>query len=43
VKGEPLTFRTTGQEKNFTLIPYYRLFGERYAIYWNVYRKGSPE
>jgi len=43
VKGEPLTFRTTGQKKNFTLIPYYRLFGERYVVYWNVYKKGSPE
>ncbi len=43
VKGELLTFRTTGQEKNFTLIPYYRLFGERYVVYWNVYKKGSPE
>ena len=43
VKGKWLTFRTTGQEKDFTLVPYYRLFGERYVVYWRVYKKGSPE
>ena len=43
VKGKPLTFRTTGQEKDFTLVPYHRLFDERYAVYWRVYKKGSPE
>lgn len=43
IKNEPLTFRTVGQEQDVTLIPYHKLFGERYAIYWRVYRKGSPE
>lgn len=43
VKGKPLTFRTTGQDRNFTLVPYHRLFGERYVVYWRVYKKDSPE
>lgn len=43
VDGEVLTFTTTGQDKDFTLVPYHRLFGERYAVYWNVYLEGSPE
>jgi DUF1680 family protein len=33
---EPLTFQTVGQEKPITLIPLYKLFGERYAVYWKV-------
>jgi DUF1680 family protein len=43
VAGRPLTFRTVGQEQDVTLIPYHRLFGERYAVYWRVYRRDSPE
>ncbi len=43
IEDEPLTFRTVGQERNVTLIPYHKLFGERYAVYWRAYRKGSPE
>ena len=43
VEGQPLTFRTVGQAQDVTLIPYHKLFGERYAAYWRVYRKGSPE
>jgi uncharacterized protein len=43
VPGQPLTFATTGQERNITLVPYHRLFGERYAIYWNVFAKNSPK
>jgi hypothetical protein len=43
VEGQPLTFCTTGQAQDVTLIPYHRLFGERYAVYWRVYRIGSPE
>ena len=43
VEGQPLTFRTTGQAPDVTLIPYHRLFGERYAVYWRVYRRGSAE
>ncbi len=43
VEGQPLTFRTVGQAQDVTLVPYHRLFGERYAVYWRAYRKGSPE
>lgn len=43
VPGRPLCFRTTGQEQDVTLVPYCRLFGQRYAVYWQVYRKDSPE
>jgi DUF1680 family protein len=34
--GEPLTFRTegAGRPKDVTLVPFYKLFGQRYAIYW---------
>jgi DUF1680 family protein len=32
----PLTFRTSGQKQDVTLIPLNRLFGERYAVYWRV-------
>jgi hypothetical protein len=34
--GEPLTFRTTGQSQDVTMIPLNRLFGERYGVYWRV-------
>jgi len=39
VKGKPLTFQTvgTGKPKDVTLIPFYRAFGQRYAVYWNIY------
>ena len=39
VKGKPLTFRTAdvGKPNDVTLIPFYRLFGQRYAVYWNIY------
>lgn len=36
VSGEPLTFQTTGQPQNITLVPLYKLFGERYAVYWKT-------
>jgi hypothetical protein len=36
VAGEPLTFQTVGQEKQISLIPLYKLFGERYAVYWKT-------
>jgi hypothetical protein len=41
VAGEALTFRTRGAGKpdDVTLVPFYRLFGERYAIYWQL---GQP-
>lgn len=41
VSGEPLSFRTTGQNPDLTFVPYHKLFGQRYAVYWNVYRRGS--
>ncbi len=41
VDGQPLTFRTSGQERDLTFVPYHKLFGERYAVYWHVYRRGS--
>ena len=38
VEGEPLIFRTVGAGKpeDVTLVPYYKLFGQRYAIYWDI-------
>jgi uncharacterized protein len=40
--NQPLTFTTggVGQPGDVTLIPFYELFGERYAMYWNIY---SPD
>jgi uncharacterized protein len=39
VNGKPLTFRTAGVGKpaDVILVPFYKLFGQRYAVYWNVY------
>jgi hypothetical protein len=34
--GKPLTFETTGQKRNVTLIPLNRLFDRRYSVYWQV-------
>jgi DUF1680 family protein len=31
-----MTFRTTGQNKDVTLVPLYTLFDRRYAVYWHV-------
>jgi DUF1680 family protein len=36
VKDEPLTFRAIGQSQPISLVPYYKLWGERYATYWQV-------
>lgn len=38
VEGEPLTFRTSGvgRPDDVTLVPYHRLFGRHYAIYWRL-------
>jgi len=41
VKGKPLTFQTVGQSERITLVPYHRLFEQRYVIYWRVYKEGS--
>ncbi|MBN2138826.1 MAG: family 43 glycosylhydrolase [Sedimentisphaerales bacterium] len=43
VPGKRLTFTTIAGEKRITLVPYHKLFDQRYAIYWRVLRKGSPE
>jgi DUF1680 family protein len=34
--GTPLTFRTTGQQRDVTLAPLDSIFGKRYSIYWQV-------
>lgn len=36
VRDQPLTFRTSGQARDVTLIPLNRLFEERYAVYWKM-------
>jgi len=38
VPGKPLEFQTTGQATPMTLVPLYRLFDERYVVYWQVAR-----
>ncbi len=35
----PLEFRTRGQAQDVTLVPFYTLFDERYAVYWKVTRQ----
>jgi hypothetical protein len=39
VPGEPMTFTTVGvgQPKDVTLIPFHKLFDERYSVYWKKY------
>jgi len=34
--GAPLTFRTTGQQKDVTLAPLNSIWGKRYSVYWQV-------
>jgi uncharacterized protein len=36
VAGQPLTFRTSGQAQDVTLVPLHRIFDEYYAIYFKV-------
>ncbi len=38
VEGESLAFEThgVGRPSDVKLVPFYKLFGERYAIYWNL-------
>jgi hypothetical protein len=43
IENQPLTFRATSQDQGITLVPYHKLFGERYAVYWRVYRRDSEE
>ncbi len=41
VPGHPLAYKTVNQEKNITLVPYHQLVNQKYAVYWQVYKKGS--
>jgi hypothetical protein len=34
--GKPLTFHTTGQAKDVTLVPINSIFDRRYVVYWQV-------
>ena len=34
----PAEFQTTGQARDVTLVPFNRLFDERYGVYWKVTR-----
>jgi len=38
VEGRPLTFRTTGagRPNDVTLVPYHRLWNQKYAVYWRL-------
>jgi uncharacterized protein len=44
-KDKPLTFRTVnaGQPEDVTLSPFYRLFDQRYNIYWRFRRAADAE
>jgi uncharacterized protein len=45
VAGKSLTFQTAGVGKpnDVTLIPFYKLFDERYSIYWTIFLPGQEE
>jgi uncharacterized protein len=45
VAGKPLTFQTSGAglPRDVTLIPFYKLFGERYSVYWTILLPGQEE
>ena len=36
VASQPLSFRARGASGPISLIPLYKLFGERYAVYWKI-------
>lgn len=36
VGGRPLEFLTVGQDQSVTLVPFYKLIDERYAVYWKL-------
>jgi DUF1680 family protein len=44
VPGKPLTFQTSGVGKpgDVTLVPFYKIYDERYALYWRVGPKPQP-
>lgn len=37
-----LTFQVQAQDRRILLSPFYRLFDQRYAVYWQIYRPGTP-
>jgi uncharacterized protein len=39
VEGKPLTFRTIGQSPEIILVPFHKLFNQKYVIYWNLPKK----
>jgi uncharacterized protein len=41
VKGQTLTFRTAGQEKEIDISPFYQVNDERYTVYWKVNRRSA--
>jgi len=43
VPGKPLTFVTTGQTKNFTLVPFHKVIDEKYGVYWRLYCKNGKQ
>ncbi len=42
VAGKPLTFVAKGQAREYTFIPFSRITGERYGVYWVVTQAGTP-
>ena len=40
VPNQPLSFRLQADSRQISLIPLYKLFGERYAVYWKAQRTG---
>jgi len=36
VPGKPMTFQTTGLKKTIELVPYHKLFDQRYCVYWSI-------
>jgi len=41
IPTRPLTFGAWGQGQQITLIPLYKLFDERYAVYWKVQTRAA--
>ncbi len=36
VDGKPLTFKTIGQPNEITLVPFHKIFMQKYVVYWKV-------
>jgi DUF1680 family protein len=45
VAGEALTFRTNGvgRPEDVTLVPFYKMFKDRYTVYWDLYNESGYE